>query len=391
MTDRNFIKLSLFSIFVVSIFIRGLILYELIENDEKLMFSKGADSGHYIHLAKNLAHRGLYSQDSMHSRYISLLRTPGYPFFYAMFEGGNLAPKYVLIAHAIIGSLIPIIAAFLVYSISRNRFLLVATGLMCAFSATSILMTHEIQVDLLLSFLFLCGFTVLYFALSTGRYLLFPLSGLIFGLSALVKPTMFLWPFYSIFVYYLLSKFNKKPVLLKQLSAFLLIQMVIIGSWCQRNYIAENVFTLSAIGVHTLRIYLAAEVDLSNRDKNEIGGIEGIKKYQNNIRNRIHSDLIQNIPPRDINQWLLSESVSILSAHPKKTYQMFISNMMEKLKGPMPWWVYRDIFPKNSVAHKVVPILISTYTLILKLFVIVFISAVVISIIINIRTQRARF
>ena len=128
-------------IFLVSFSIRALYLNALITNDNTFSFANGSDSSQYIHLAENIVYLGRYSQDSMESRHIALLRTPGFPFFYAVFEYFGLAPKYVLYAHVIIGSLIPVLASLFIFLITKNILTTLVTGLLCGFSASGILMT----------------------------------------------------------------------------------------------------------------------------------------------------------------------------------------------------------------------------------------------------------
>ncbi|BBO79520.1 hypothetical protein DSCO28_00860 [Desulfosarcina ovata subsp. sediminis] len=111
---------------------------------------------------------------------------------------------------------------------------------------------------------------------------------------------------------------------------------------------------------------MATEVELSLYSKNNKFTIEDIKSHQNIIRKRIETDLNLGKTPKEINQWLLNESLNIISAHPFLTYQFFVINILEKLKGPMPWWVYQKKMPADSLVSKIIPKLILFYALFTK-------------------------
>ena len=172
-----------------------------------------------------------------------------------------------------------------------------------------------------------------------------------------------------------MSKSHEKPFDIKKMGVLLSIQTIIICGWCQRNYVSEKTFTLSTIGVYTMRLYLATEVELSSLNKSDKFTVNDIKAYQNQIRKEVEFELLEGKTPKEINQRLLNESLAIITSRPFLTYQFFLRNIFDKLKGPMPWWVYRDTLPKHSLAYRVIPRLISFYTFITKaclLFIVCF-------------------
>lgn len=352
------IAIALTSIFVLSLWIRTSYLNALIENDPALTFAHVPDSSGYIQLAQNIVHHHRYAQNSMESRHLALLRTPGYPVFYALFEYFEMAPKYVLWAHVLIGALIPVVMSILVYCMTGSVWVTALTGLLNSLSASGILMIGEIHVDLLLSFTFMCGFLCVYITLLKNNNYMLYFSGVLFGLSALIKPTMFLWPVVSIIIYYFFSKALKQSIAYKKIAVLFLIQAAIIGGWCQRNYIKENVFTLSSIGVETLRIYLTAEVDVSIKNKGEPITAAETRDYQRKIREKIKNDLQQNIPIKEINQRLQKESLTIIKQHPVMTYRWFAINILDNFKGPIYWPLYTKNLSSNTLLYKFCLVLI---------------------------------
>ena len=167
---------------------------------------KNPDSRQYIHLAQNLSYLRCYAQASIDSRHKAILRTPGYPLFYSIFEYFGIAPKGVLFTQAVLGACIPVIASLLTYMIVGNILASIITGLLCAFSASGIFMAGEIMVDLVFAFVFIGGFYLLYTGISRYSFKRIVSSGATFGIGALVKPTLIFYPFYSIAICYSLAK-----------------------------------------------------------------------------------------------------------------------------------------------------------------------------------------
>ena len=368
---RTLVLSTLMTIFLISLLVRAFYLSALITHDNTYAFSKGPDTWHYVHLAKNLIQNKAFTDGSPGSRYIALLRTPGYPFYYALFDAFGLAPKYILYSQVLFGALIPVIAAYIVYWITGCMIGTIISGILCGLSASGILMVGDIHVDLLLSFLFSLAFYLLFRFLDLGRTSLLFLSGILFGFCALVKPTLFLWPPCSVLVLILLAKSNNiKTLNLKQVVTFFLIQVIVIFAWCQRNYLNENTFTLSGIGIHTMRIYLSSEVELSSDSVSSKYQIKDIKNHQDNIRKKINSELQKGISPKEVNQRLLKESYSILRNNPYLTYKFFLLNIFEKLNGPMPWWVYQKDFSVDSSISFIIKFLIIANKILCRVFVI---------------------
>jgi hypothetical protein len=361
MRKRKYIlALILLVVGLFALFIRGSYVNTLVIDNRYKEISLNQDSYEYIHLAHNIANLKCYAQNSIYSRYLSLLRTPGYPLYYALFEYSATAPVSILWSQVVVGACIPVLAALLTFMIVRKFTASIITGILCSISTSSIFLTGEIMVDLLFAFVFILGFCLLYFGIAHLRKLPVLAAGMIFGLSSLIKPTTIIWPFYSLLIYYFLSKASKVKIRYDILILFVSIQILIITGWSLRNYSTERIFTLSTIGIQTLRHYLSVEVnELAKGENSPSTIINSIRDEQKRLRREVQFALAAGTSLKKLNDTQYNESFNILFSNFYLTYICYKRNITENISGPDLWPFYSDKLPKQSFMYKLLPLLTS--------------------------------
>lgn len=352
-------------------YVRDLLLKD---SSMRMAIKKNPDSRQYIHLAQNLSYLRCYAQASIDSRHKAILRTPGYPLFYSIFEYFGIAPKGVLFTQAVLGACIPVIASLLTYMIVGNILASIITGLLCAFSASGIFMTGEIMVDLVFAFVFIGGFYLLYTGISRYSFKRIVSSGATFGIGALFKPTLIFWPFYSIAICYSLAKGIGINLHRKIILIFVIVQLVIMGGWCLRNFLLEGVFTLSTTGAHALRLYLAVEVEEVSRNTSTSKTIvKSIRNNRKKVQQQIDMTLNTGTSFAELQRTQLKETFGILLAHPYNTYLCLARNILENISGPMPWHFFKDSIPRQSLMYRFLPAIIFFNTYMIKIMYLVII------------------
>ena len=356
--QRYILAIVLFVIGLFSLFVRGSYVNVIIIDDRYKEISLNSDSYGYIHLAQNIANLKCYAQNSIYSRYLSILRTPGYPLFYALFEYFGTAPVSVLWSQVLIGTCIPVLNALLAFMITKKLSASIIAGFLSSISTTSIFLTGEIMVDLLFAVVFMIGFFLLYYGIAHLKQKSILAAGLVFGISSLIKPTTIIWPFYSIIVYYFLSKASKVNIRYDILILFVTVQIAIIGGWSLRNLYTENIFALSTIGTQTLRHYLAVEVvEVGEKKNSHRTIINSIKREQNRLRRELQSALNTGISIKKLHDSQFNESLNIFFSNLYLTYICYKNNVSENINGPDLWRFYSEKLPKKSFLYKLLPFL----------------------------------
>jgi len=370
MTKRRYnlaiilLVIGLFSLFVKASYVNTIVIDHRYKD-----ISLNSDSHEYIHLAKNIANLKGYARDSFYSRYLSLLRTPGYPLYYALFEYFGTAPVSVLWSQVLAGVCIPVFAALLTLMITKNLLATIIAGFLCSISTAGIFLTGEIMVDLLFAVFFIIGFLMLYYGIAHLKQMSILAAGFVFGLSSLIKPTTIIWPFYSIVVYCFLSKAHKANIKYVILILFVMIQTAIIGGWSLRNYYTERVFSLSTIGTQTLRHYLSVEVSEVGNRKNSTSTINSsIRREQKRLRKEVQLALSSGISIKKLHETQFDESFNILFSNLYITYICYRQNVLENISGSDIWTFYSAKLPKHSLLNNLLPRLISFNNYLAKFF-----------------------
>jgi len=353
---------------IFSLLIRGSYVNILVNENNYKETSINQDSHEYIHLAKNIANLKCYAQNSIYSRYLSVLRTPGFPVFYALFEYFGTAPVSLFWTQVVVGACIPVIAALLAFMIIKKFSASIVTGFLSSISTSSIFLTGAIMVDLLFAFVFIVGFFLLYFGIVHLKKIPILIAGLVFGICSLIKPTTIIWPLYSILIYFFLSKANKASIKYDILIIFVMVQIAIVAGWGLRNFHTERIFTLSTIGTQTLRHYLSVEVIELGKEKNSPSTIiKSIKSEQKRLRREVQLALNTGTSIKKLHDTQLNESINILFSNLYRTYICYRRNITENISGPNLWHFYSKKFPKRSFMYKFLTLLVSFNSYLLKI------------------------
>jgi 4-amino-4-deoxy-L-arabinose transferase-like glycosyltransferase len=233
------------------------------------------DSLEYLSLAKGLIHHCGFARLNGACGSPEAFRTPGYPIFLAMALASGLGVRGVLFLQAILGAGACAIVGLIVKRKWNKRAALLAAGLL-AFDIPSILFTKEIMTEALFQALLMLGSFI---ALVTAERpagkrttALASLSGLIFGLAALVRPIgVVLVP---VTAWFLIKASSVTPSRrLMQALAALLVPFLIVAAWVARNGAATGQWSLSTEGAFNAYAITAATV-LSHSQERSIGSVE---------------------------------------------------------------------------------------------------------------------
>ncbi len=367
---KFFLLTILIVIGMFSLFLRVAYVDTLVRENRYKKISINPDSHGYMALAGNIVHSGQYARERAASRYLSLIRTPGYPLFYAFFEWFGGAPVSVLWAQTVIGAAISVFVVLLTFMLFRNLIASCITGLLSSVSTTGIFLTGEILADLLFALGFITAFCLLWWGISRLRIWAILIAGLLFGGSALIKPILLFWPFFSILIYYCLSQARKANINGAVLVLFVMIQLVIIGGWSLRNYYTGGVFTFSTIGVQTLRHYLAVKVQVhaaAGKGSPHAEIVRAIQKQKEKQNRELRAALQSGESLKTIYEQQLNESLAVLSSNLVTTYMCYSQNIFENISRTNQWSFYAPNLPPQAFIVKLLDVLNAFHNFLLKI------------------------
>lgn len=319
---------------LLSVYLRLYFVYEInFFNRSDAIEEIGGDSFDYLHLARNIAHNGIYSQATIESRWYALFRTPGYPLFCAMFEYFGFGAKGIIVGQAVLGAFIPIIVTFLVYLLLGSHFWAFLGGLISALSPTGIGLTGVILTDLLFSVFFLFGFLLFLTGILRSNIKFIFVSGVIWGVSLLIKPVLTFWPIITLCIFYLLKKAFSSPMAWRYLFVHLMIQTVFMSGWYARNYVSEGLFTMSPVLQNNLRIHLATEVEAIAKGYGSERISEATLWLRKGVSERDDKDIQRGVPFSSIYKRQSDECKAIFMNYPLLTIKIYFLNVMEHVNS----------------------------------------------------------
>jgi tetratricopeptide (TPR) repeat protein len=335
--------LSLRLFFVQEVLLQQSLLYSDLNAAPKAGFLTG-DSGAYMDLAKDFFH-GYFGVDA---RSNSLLRPPGYPGFCAPFYSLSLAPDGILIAQALLGSLVPVVTFLLAWMLTSSILLAGFAGLLSAVSPSGIGVSGLIMSDNLFAVLFAAGLYLLYLGTIGSRPAWIISAGLLFSCGLIVKPILLFWPALVILIYFLLCRGENKPANWKALVIAVAIQLLILGLWCTRNYVYENVFLPSSVSTNNLHDFLRPRVE----EWVKAGGLpnnQSVRRNRDETRALIDHQFSHR-PSKEKLDLLNSRSIEVFRAHPLVTLQVLLQDIKENaLSG---WDYFHRQLPLGNMQVK---------------------------------------
>jgi 4-amino-4-deoxy-L-arabinose transferase-like glycosyltransferase len=202
-----------------------------------------ADAGEYFSYAWNLYYKGTYSSarpaDDLTSPVPDKVRTPGYPIF-LIAVGPPEATEAFLRKVSYFQALLGIGSVFLIFQIAssflRSGWALVP-ALLTATSPHFVMLSTYVLSESLFCFLLLASVFASIRALEVKHLTAFALAGILWGLCALVRPTMQFFPAAVLVLALLLPQVRS---LRKPIAIMCLTFMAVMAPWLIRNSTTEQ-------------------------------------------------------------------------------------------------------------------------------------------------------
>lgn len=206
------------------------------------------DTSSYLALAYNLNEHNVYSQSLHPPRQPSVYKPPLYPFFLAgLLRCGITAPDAIRIVQGVLGSLASVFVFLAAWWLTGRRADAVVAGLLAAVCPYTIHYTRNLLSDWLGVVMFAAFLAVTVKSLTRLKLALCPISGLLLGLTILVRPAMAPLLLVVISVYALGWRDRwRRRFLAAGLAA--LACVLVIGIWTARNYRALGRFVPVSAG-----------------------------------------------------------------------------------------------------------------------------------------------
>ncbi|MDB5228307.1 MAG: putative rane protein [Bacteroidota bacterium] len=216
------------------------------------------DSLGYHQLALCIQHHFSFCGDAF--------RTPGYPFFLAVIYTLFGSEPYAAIIVQIILNLLSIV---LMYKIGTTLFSEKAgfiAALLFSLDLHHTIFIYYILTETIYTTIFLTAFLFYVNAIKTSSWKFFVLAGIIYGLSALIRPISQFY-IYAVFIFSLIWywKEMKRGVLFSSL--LLMSYFITVAPWCVRNYSEYGHFSLSNIKGYNLLFWNASYYESKREHK----------------------------------------------------------------------------------------------------------------------------
>ncbi len=179
---------------------------------------------------------------------------PGYAYFLALndiFFDGRIV--LILLVNILLSSFSCLLIYLLGMLLTRSYAVSITAALLAAVSYTSIVLSNMVMSDTLYFFLSLAALTIYLKALSTNRWLLYILAGILTGMAALVRSVGQFWPVVMIVIvlavlvrsdrFYLPIHLRRHTVV--KAAVAILIPVVVMTAWMARNDRVHGVFTMA--------------------------------------------------------------------------------------------------------------------------------------------------
>ena len=224
--------IALFSIFILRIlFVDVLIL-------KNVPASPPQDPMEYKMLATNLLEHGRFTQDISDPNNFELLRTPGYPVFFAALLVVDHSGYLVLFVQQILSLLTVCLIYLIIYRLTLNKKLAAVSSLVFFLWPYEILWSRMTMSEELFTFLLILTACVIIFRRGWRSDVI---AGVLTGLAILVRPQGVL-AFGAIWFATFFQGFSKRIWL------YPLVVFLCLLPWMARNYSLTNSFVISSSG-----------------------------------------------------------------------------------------------------------------------------------------------
>lgn len=314
----------------------SLILAFLMGTDRALF----PDSRDYLHIAKTL----LVENDYPRSHgFLPFFRAPLYPFFISIIW--SVLPESILsiqIVQSIIFGITALLLAKLAFLIFKDKAIAFLSGIVYCANPFALIPATDIQTECLHTFLVLCGVFLLLKSNQLQKGLLFLLTGLIWGLASLCRPSA-LPIVLALFGVIFLFNIRKIP-LIKSAKSFLLILGLFLAiiPWTISNVYKTGEFILINdgggfalwLGNHPLLIkfYDGSVKTPEEYTKimsylvNEIGGDGAIQEQIDKFE---QTTGYYNLSLKEREKLWQNEALNFISESPSRTIRLFIQKFWD--------------------------------------------------------------
>ena len=191
-------------------------------------------------------------------------------------------------------------------------------------------MFHSLA-DLLFTAVLLLGLVLLYFGIARTRAGMSIASGAVFGLAALIKPALIVWPVALPVIWWLFARAARVRVRARLMVPCIALQLVFIGAWTVRNGLADGCFTPSIIGPKNLRYYVAPRVEAWSK-AGHMPSVSAIRTLRDAAWKRDDAELAAGTTrSAEIVQRQYAESLAVIRANPAVTLRVYLQNIKEGL------------------------------------------------------------
>jgi 4-amino-4-deoxy-L-arabinose transferase-like glycosyltransferase len=289
------------------------------------------DSREYYVLARRLAETGMYAKESVQSRHIGLVRTPGYPAYCSVFFSLGAPLTAILWTQAVLGSVTALMTALLAWWMFRRVWGCMAAGMCAAFSLTGVGLTGVLLTEVLFTTLFLGGFLLLWSAVARAQLLSALLAGVLFGLANLVRPSLIAWPVMVLLLCPLLARSSGRSTVWSHVLVIAVLQLAFIAVWCCRNYVAEGTFVFSSVGERNLRYISAPLIEEWGKAGTYPAKADVYANYSA-TKERLDAALLKaHMSPAQFAQLCRRESIDIIRRYPHESALTYVHNLGDAL------------------------------------------------------------
>lgn len=250
----------IFIIFIVTVVVQSFVfvgfLYaekkfgDLDNNSNYSLPVLGQDSPGFVELAQNINKNHFFSVDNVRPE---TFRTPGYPLLIYLCHIISNSFYFIIFVQILFSATIAILIWLMAKKLLPPK---VAIFVSLCFSLAPSTIFHSTVILSEVSFVlfFLLSFLILFFTINSKRN--FFLSGIMLGISALIRPVSLYLPIlFLIFIFFSPLREKKRKTLYSFIIFFILGFALIVTPWYIRNWEKVGVWGFSSINTYNMAYY----------------------------------------------------------------------------------------------------------------------------------------